>query len=498
MSLEILDRLAAHASRDGGRIAVREVGPGSAASLTYAQLHDRVRQGAAELATQVNPGEVVLLITGNRVEFYIAALAAWSAGAALMPAHPSIADAELATVIQRTRARAVMTDPRCARSHEASIPRIDLDTFGMHSATPTRRPSETAALLLQSSGTTGLPKIAWRPFPAIDAVARNVADATRLTPNDRIFAAIPICHAYGIENGFLAAVWAGATVHLCDGLDVPTAAAELGGNATVFPGVPFMFEVLSKMNMESKVQGSPSLRLAYSAGAPLPAQVSQGFTQRFGLGVGQLYGASELGSVTFGDPDGPNFDAASAGIPMFGVRILILDQDDPDPSRPLAPGSEGQVAIHAPSMLARYVEADAPIMSGYFMTGDLGRLDERGRLFITGRLKHLIDIGGMKVNPAEVELTLKQHPAVADCVVVPIPVTQTVSRLKAIVTPSGAVPLDEADLRAFARERLAGFKVPRVIEVRQTLPRSPTGKILRRELEGVAQASRLCSNASNA
>ena len=82
-----------------------------------------------------------------------------------------------------------------------------------------------------------------------------------------------------------------------------------------------------------------------------------------------------------------------------------------------------------------------------------------------------------------VELTLRQHPAVSECVVVPIPVTQTVSRLKAIVTPSGSIPLDEADLRSFARQRLAGFKVPRVIEVRQSLPRSPTGKILRRELE---------------
>jgi long-chain acyl-CoA synthetase len=483
MSLEILSRLASHATRDGGRLAVREVGPGCSGSLTYSLLYDRVQAGAAQLEPFVNPGEVVVLITGNRVEFSVAALAAWSAGAALMPVHPSIADAELATVIQRTRARAVMTDPRCARSYETSVPRIDLDTFGVQAAKSTRRTSDAAALLLQSSGTTGLPKIAWRPCPAIDAVARNVAEATGLRPSDRVFAAIPICHAYGIENGFLAAVWAGATVHLCDGLDVPTAAAELGGNATVFPGVPFMFEVLSKMNTKSQDSGTPTLRLAYSAGAPLPAQVSQGFTERFGLRVGQLYGASELGSVTFGDPDAPDFDPASAGVAMAGVRILILDQDDPDTLRPLAPGGEGQVAIHAPSMLARYVEADAPVINGYFMTGDLGRLDERGRLHITGRLKHLIDVGGMKVNPAEVELILKQHPAVAECVVVPIAVTQTVNRLKAIVTPSGSVPLDEDDLRAFARERLAGFKVPRVIEVRQTLPRSPTGKILRRELE---------------
>jgi long-chain acyl-CoA synthetase len=170
---------------------------------------------------------------------------------------------------------------------------------------------------------------------------------------------------------------------------------------------------------------------------------------------------------------------------MAGVNILILYQDNPDPAHPLSPGEEGQVAIHAPSMLSRYVESEAPIVNGYFLTGDLGRLDPHphSNLFITGRLKHLIDIGGTKVNPAEVELILKQHPAVAEAVVIPVPVTQTVSRLKAIVTPSNTIPLDESDLRAFARERLAAFKVPRLIEVRQTLPRSPTGKILRRELE---------------
>src|SRR5262249_43507185 len=117
-----------------------------------------------------------------------------------------------------------------------------------------------------------------------------------------------------------------------------------------------------------------------------------------------------------------------------------------------------------------------------FLTGDLGRLD-RGRLFITGRLKQLIDVGGTKVNPTEVELVLKEHPAVADCVVVPIPVTQTVSRLKAVVTASGLLPLDLEGVRAFARQRLAGYKVPRVVELRESLPRSATGKILRRELE---------------
>ena len=298
-SLVILDRLEAHAARQGDQVAVREVGPGCDASLTYAQLNTRVQNAASLLKTKLASGEVAILLTGNRVEYFIAALAVWTAGGALMPVHTSIADAELTTIIQRTKARLALTDRRCAREYPTGIEHVHIDTLGLAQGpeSPERTGSPSAALLLQSSGTTGLPKIAMRPASAIDAVARNVAEASKLSPNDRVFAAIPICHAYGIENGFLASVWAGATVHLCDGLDMPVALSQLAGQATVFPGVPFMFEVLSKINMNTGQ--APSLRLAYSAGAPLPIQLSQGFAERFGVGIGQLYGASELGSVTF-------------------------------------------------------------------------------------------------------------------------------------------------------------------------------------------------------
>jgi acyl-CoA synthetase (AMP-forming)/AMP-acid ligase II len=495
--LEVLTRLAQHAAEQGGRVAVRELGPGCDACLTYAQLHERVLGAAAQLGAHLPPGEVTILLTGNRVEFFVAALAVWSAGGALMPVHTSITEAELAATIARTNARLLLTDGRRARTAPGGIEQVIIETLSAPGSgrAPGADLTRSASLLLQSSGTTGLPKIAVRSSRAIDAVARNVAHATLFTPEDRVFAAIPICHSYGVENALLAPLCAGATVHLCDGLDLPTSIQQLGGpgdshreapaQATVFPGVPFMFEVLAGQSAgpQSTIRNPQSLRLAYSAGAPLPPQLSRAFADKYGTPIGQLYGASELGSLTFEDPSAPDADPASVGLPMDGVRVLILDPDNPDPERPLSPDEEGHVAIHAPSMLDRYLEEPAPLVGGFFLTGDLGRVSPQGRLTITGRLKHLIDIGGQKVNPAEVELTLKKHPAVAECVVVAVPVTQTVNRLKAIITPSGRVPLDEADLRAFARARLAGFKVPRVFEVRQTLPRSPTGKILRRELE---------------
>jgi acyl-CoA synthetase (AMP-forming)/AMP-acid ligase II len=170
---------------------------------------------------------------------------------------------------------------------------------------------------------------------------------------------------------------------------------------------------------------------------------------------------------------------------MRGVDVRVLAADEPRAERPLPTGAEGQVAVRAESMMSGYLRDDAGAeptnVGGYFLTGDLGRLDPAGRLTLTGRIKLLIDVGGLKVNPLEVEDVLAQHPDVAACVVLPVRVSDTVCRLKAIVQPrdpAGPGPTAES-LRRFARERLTPYKVPRLFEVRATLPRSPTGKILR-------------------
>jgi long-chain acyl-CoA synthetase len=264
---------------------------------------------------------------------------------------------------------------------------------------------------------------------------------------------------------------------------------ELSSSAagiTIFPGVPFMFEMLAEHGGRSGARFA-SLRRAYSAGGPLPRGVADAFRERFGVTVSQLYGATEIGSVTYADPDLPGFAPASVGQAMKGVSIRILAPDARDASEPLPTGEPGHVAVLAASMLRGYLgdEPSPTTIDGYFPTGDLGRLDQHANLTITGRIKLLIDVGGLKVNPLEVEQVLAEHPGVATCIVVPVRVSETVSRLKAIVTPrpDAADPLEPASLRAFARSRLAGYKVPRVFEVRDRLPTSATGKVLRHLVE---------------
>ena len=136
-------------------------------------------------------------------------------------------------------------------------------------------------------------------------------------------------------------------------------------------------------------------------------------------------------------------------------------------------------------MLSEYIDGEAlALLNGYFLTGDLGRLDTSGALTLTGRIKLLVDIAGRKVNPLEVEEVLCSHPGVAECVVVPLRISDTLCRLRAVIVPAQpSEPLNLRELRQFARERLSGYKVPRVFEVRETLPRSAAGKVLRHVLE---------------
>ncbi|MDB5357241.1 MAG: putative fatty-acid--CoA ligase [Phycisphaerales bacterium] len=493
MPLLLIDKLRLHAAQRPDDVAVRQVAPRDGLTLTWRELTRRVDL-LAVLGRDLPAGATVMLCSGNRPEYTVAFLACLAAGITVFPVAPDIAGPELLSAARRSNAAGIITIGQSVLSaREAfttTVPFRDLAPDALLHTQPrweTARGTEPALLLL-SSGTTGQPKIVRRNGAALDAVASATADAIHFSPDDRVLAAVPLCHSYGMEHGLLAPIWAGSGVHLCDGFDLLIAFSQLTGDpsvpgATLFPGVPFMFEMLCSAG--DSPRKLPALRRAYSAGGPLPRAIFDAFALKFGTPVAQLYGATEIGSVTFNDPAIDLFDPASVGRPMAGVSVLIVDPEHPQIGQPLALGNEGHVAIRAASMLSGYLDGDEPpIQDGYFLTGDLGRLDASGALTITGRIKLLIDVGGRKVNPIEVEEVLSRHPAVGGCVVVPMRVSETLCRLKAVVTPAHpGETLDTRELRQFARAHLSAYKVPRVFEVRESLPRSAAGKILRHQVE---------------
>ena len=505
MRLRLVEQFEARARASPDAPAVYQVeSPHAPARLvSRGALAARVAAVSGRLASDVAPGGVVLLCAPNQPEFTAAFVATIAAGLRAFPVSPDLAVPELVSAARRSGAAAVIGTEATisALAGEVAV-RIAIDDVpALPHRAPPERPHDTGGLLLLSSGTTGRPKIVFRDARSLDAVSAAMAESIGFTESDHVLACVPLCHSYGLEHGLLAPLFAGSRVHLSRGFDLRVTLRALADSGiSIFPGVPFMFEMLARHGVGGGggrgAATLPALRRAYSAGGPLPRAVSDAFRDRFGLTPAQLYGATEIGSVTFADPDLPGFDPASVGRAMRGVRVRILSPDAPDVARPLPAGEQGHVAVAAESMLSGYLgEADPPAVDGFFLTGDLGRLDAHGNLTITGRLKLLIDVGGLKVNPVEVEDVIGQHPGVGSCVVVPVRVSETVSRLKAIVTPrreagagggtcagTSAGPTPDS-LRRFARSRLSAHKVPRVFEVRDALPQSPTGKVLRHLVE---------------
>jgi long-chain acyl-CoA synthetase len=477
--MELLRRLEVHAREAPERVAYREAGA-SSRELNYAGLWRAAANFGARLRTALPAGGVVMLCTPNVVEYPVAFLGVLAAGCDVFPVSADSTEVELKSLAERAGVSAVVGVARACAALADEVGVVIPVTEVLEARNTDAAGAGGGDLLLCSSGTTGRPKIVVRDAASVDAVSANMVEGVGFRADDRVLAIVPLCHSYGLEHGLLAPVWVGSTVHLCAGLDLGVVMPQLvDGGITLFPSVPSVYDMICQVGDGRRLG---ALRKAYAAGAPLPASVYEKFEARYGVRIGQLYGATEIGSVSFADPGGPHYEPRGVGRPFTGVRVKVID---PDTRAERLPGAEGEVLVAAPSMLRGYLNESMPATDGgFFSTGDLGRVDEHGNLIITGRLKLLIEVGGQKVNVLEVEELLAGHASVGDAAVVEVRVSETVSRLKAVVTPrDSACPPSPEELRRFLRERLSAFKVPREIEVRSALPRSASGKVLRRLLE---------------
>ena len=286
-------------------------------------------------------------------------------------------------------------------------------------APPAQPAADDDAVFQYSSGSTGRPKRVPRTHRHLRAEADAYVAAIGLGPEDSIFCTIALFHTYGMGCCLLAAVRAGATLVVFDNpnpfvLQRGRALALLERErATVFPGVPFTFRVLAEASEEADLS---SLRLCFSAAAALPRSTFKAFHERFDVPVRQLYGCTEAGCVTVNVDEDPHATAASVGTPLNGVELRIVDEA----GEPVEEGRIGDVLIRSVAMTPGYAgeQNGEAFADGWFASGDRGRIDQDGRLFLTGRVKRLIDVRGDKVDPVEVEDVLAVHPKVADVVVV--------------------------------------------------------------------------------
>jgi long-chain acyl-CoA synthetase len=335
------------------------------------------------------------------------------------------------------------------------------------------------ALWLYSSGSTGGSKKISRTRAQLTAETVGF-HATASTDSEDVFlCAVPLSHAHGLGNGLLASTFVGATLIVQARFDRRRFLRSVESDrVTIVPGSPFMFKMLSETKMDREPDLG-SIRLCFSAGAPLTHETYVACRDRFGLLVRQLYGTTETGSAALNV--GADLDAtwASVGPPVAGVEIGAFDDD----GRLLPPGEEGAIGIKSPAMFDRYEIEElnlTSLRSGRFFAGDRGRVDADGRVFLTGRDTLFINLSGNKVDPGELETLLAEHPKVVEAIALGV-VQNGNEVVKAVVVANESC--EPGELLAFCRGRIADFKLPRIIEFRDEIPRNPLGKVLRKYMQ---------------
>ncbi len=458
--------------------------------VTAADLCGQAERLAGGLASRgVGPGDPVAILLPNGLAAAAAILAVTRLGAVAVPLSPQCKPAELAFVFGDACVTAVLTDERGAarcRGLDARVVTGLEEMIEEHDAVALPLAGRDADAVYQySSGSTGRPKRVPRTHAQLAAEAQAYVAATGLTAEDTILCAIPLFHTYGLGCCLLAATHSGASLVLLSAprpfaIQRDTALDALEREAvTVFPAVPFMLRVLAEAPRGADLS---SLRLCFSAANALPPATFEAFDRRFGVPVRQLYGLTEAGAVTVNADGDPWATARTVGRPLRGVELAIVGPS----GEVLDAGRIGEVAIRSPAMTRGYAGVDEAVnrqafSGGRFLTGDRGKLDEDGRLVLTGRRKLLIDVRGDKVDPIEVEDVLAVHPKVREVVVVGTPSDVAGEELvKAVVVPEEQC--GERELIRFCRERLANHKVPHLVDFRDAIPRSPLGKVLRKDL----------------
>jgi len=474
--------------------------------LSYRSLGEQAESVAASLISAgLDPGDRVAVWGPNDRHWVLAALGVLGAGGVLVPVSTRFTGPEALDVISRSRARALFVAGDflgvdrlgALRSAASAAADGDLDRLGLVVRMPEDwaafsrasipgslvqarrraaevRPGDVSDIMF-TSGTTGRSKGAMTSHERSLGVARAWADRAGLGPADRYLVVNPFFHTFGFKAGLLACLVSGAAL-------VPQAVFDAGEamrlvqaeRITVFPGAPTVYVSILDHPQRGAFDLS-SLRLAVTGAADVPVALVERMRRELSFEtVLTAYGLTEAVVATMCRPgDAAEIVAATSGRAAAGFEVRIA--------------ADGEILLRGPNMMLGYLDdPDATKAAidgdGWLHTGDAGRLDAAGYLTITGRIKDMYICGGFNVYPAEVEQVLARLEGVAESAVVGVPDPRLGEVGQAYLVTRPGYVLAEADVLAFCRERLANYKVPRMVEFRDSLPRNPSGKVLKRQL----------------
>ncbi len=488
--------------------------------VSYAELGRQADQAAAAMqAAGVEPGDRVAVWASNRLEWIIAALGLQSAGAALVPVNTRFKPAETAYILARSRARLLVAESGFAgidpdglfRQADADLSALEQvvvlppgeadnvpgavswadflragESVVPHSVEARRQavgPDQISDILF-TSGTTGAPKGVMMTHGQTLRQFSDWCDFADLRKGDRYLIVNPFFHMFGYKAGWLACLMRGATVYPVPMFDVDQVLDLVEAEQiAVLPGPPTVYQTILD-HPARPTRDLSSLRVAVTGAADIPVELIRRMHEELPFErVCTGYGLTEAGTCTGTQPgDDPETIATTAGRPMPDLEVRIVDGD-----RDAAPGETGEVLVRGFSVTTGYFDdpestAAAIDADGWLHTGDLGILDDRGYLKIAGRIKDMFIVGGFNAYPAEIENMLLGHPAVAQAAVVGVLDERLGEVGRAYIVPQSGSAIDPDELIAWCRERMANYKVPRSVVLRESFPLNATGKVMKSEL----------------
>ncbi len=481
--------------------------------ISYAALDAAIERAANGLTARgIGHGDRVGIMLPNLPQFIIAYQAVVRLGAVVVPINVLYKAEEIAYVLNDSEATALFVYEGFYASVAEALPHVSSLTnvffvgtgdapdgttpWGAltDGAAPERAPVAIVpgdlATICYTSGTTGRSKgamLSHRNFLANCEQCERVP-RFKAVEEDRILLVLPLFHIYGMNVGMNAALRIGATIVLIPRFEAGPVLDQIQKHhCTLLLGAPPMYVAWVNYPQLTDYDLS-SLRIAGSGAAALPVQILDAFRERTGAEITEGYGLTEASPVSHTNAVGPFNKPGTIGLAIPGVDTRLVDEADND----VPPGAEGEILLRGENILSGYwrnPEATAEALrGGWFHTGDIATVDDDGYYTIVDRKKDMINAGGFKIWPREVEEVLYRHPAVQEAAVVAMPDAYTGERPMAFVSLKSGRSATADDLIAYCREHLATFKAPRHIEFRPELPKLPTGKILRRVLRDDARA----------
>jgi len=488
--------------------------------LTYAALLELVRDTGSTLrGFGCAPDDRIAVVMGNGPEMATACLAISSIGVCV-PLNPDYTAQELSVLMHRLRVTHVVAGPEQVAARDTAgrleLPLIQIqpgesgraghfilggpgDTTPAVASSPAPAPRATdVAMVLHTSGSTAEPKIVPLTHRNLMTSARNVVRSLGLGPRDVCLSTMPLFHIGALVDLLLAPLSAGGSVVVARSMSASDFFAHLEAfSPTWYQGVPtVLMEILRRSRSpETPVTGgttqpgangsapepATSLRFIRSVSSPCPPHVIEACEHHFGIPVIEIYGMTETAGVITSNPMPPGTRRpGSVGVPV-GPEVLIVDAA----GNASTPGRRGEVVVRGDNVMPGYEAApgeDDGFWNGWLKTGDEGYLDDDGFLFLTGRIKELINRGGEKISPVEVDETVLAHPDVQDAAAFAYPHPTLGEEVALAVVPRAGRDIEKGELTAFCADRLAPFKVPRSIYVCDSLPRAPGGKLQRNRL----------------